>query len=88
LTRGGVRGDFERENERTLGNLVPHLDPELLHHAGGGRRHFHRRLVGLERDERRFLIDAVARLDQHLDHRDVLEVPDVGDLDLNHTGHA
>jgi hypothetical protein len=30
-----------------------------------------------------FLARRVARLDQHFDHRDVLEVPDVGNLNLD-----
>ena len=35
-----------------------------------------------------FLLDAVAGLDQHLDDRDVLEIADVGDLDLDDAAHG
>ena len=35
-----------------------------------------------------FLLDAVAGLDQHLDDGDVLEIPDVGDLDLDDVAHG
>ena len=42
------------------------------------RRDVHRRLVGLERDERVLGRDDVAGRDEDLDHRHVGEVPDVG----------
>ena len=45
-----------------------------------GRGHLHRRLVALERDQRVVLLHRVAGLHQQLDHRDVLEVADVGNL--------
>src|SRR5581483_3745441 len=80
--RSAVCG-FEHEDARVLRYLVADLDAQLLHAARRGRRDLHRRLVGLERDERGFLLDAVARLDQHLDHVDVLEVADVGNADLD-----
>jgi len=34
------------------------------------------------------LVDRVAGLDQHLDHLDVLEVPDVGNLHFNRVCHV
>ena len=46
-------------------------------------RHVHGGLVALQRDQRIVGLDRVARLDVDLDHRDVLEVPDVGNLDLD-----
>jgi len=70
-----------------LGNLVAGLDPQLLHDAGRGRRDLHRRLVRFHRDERLFLLDGVARLDQDLDNVDFFEVADVGDLYLG-KGHS
>src|SRR5882724_611937 len=78
---GALLAAFEHEDRRPLGDLVAVLDLELLHHAGGGGRNLHRRLVGLEGDERLLLRHLVARLDQHLDHLDFLEVADVGHAD-------
>src|SRR5262249_33948116 len=69
-----------------LAHLVADLDANVLHRAGGGRGHFHRRLVAFERDERVVLLHAVARLHQHFDHRHVLEVADVGNLHFDR-GH-
>jgi hypothetical protein len=56
----------------TLSDLVPDLDAQLPHHAGFRRRHFHRGLVGLERDQALVLLHRIAGLDQQLDHRHVL----------------
>ena len=50
--------------------------------AGRRRRDLHRRLVGLQDDERVFGGDLVAHRNQHLDHRHVVEVPDVRDEHL------
>ena len=47
-----------------------------------GRGHVHRRLVGLERDQRVLGGDRVADRDEDLDHGHVGEVADVRDLDL------
>ena len=58
---------------------------ELADHAGERRGHVHRRLVGLEREQRVVERDRVARRDVDLDDRDVLEVADVRDLDRNGT---
>ena len=49
---GGGRLHPPRAIHRALGHLVAHLDLQLPTDAGGRRRHVHRRLVGLERDER------------------------------------
>jgi hypothetical protein len=86
--RRAVRcGAVEHEQQRALGHGVPHADLELADHAGKRRRHVHRRLVGLERDERILGRDLIPGLDQHLDDRHVGEVPDVGDLDLAGLAH-
>ncbi len=77
---------FENEEHGALRNLVAELHLHVLHLAALRGRHFHRRLVALERDDRFVLADDVARLHEDLDHRDVLEIPDVGDLDLDR-GH-
>jgi hypothetical protein len=50
----------------------------LLDNPAGGRWHIHRRLFGLEGYERRFRLDALARLDENVDDSDVLEVAHVG----------
>ena len=46
-------------------DLVAGLDLDLLDGAGDRRRHFDRRLVGFELEDRLFLGDRVARLHQH-----------------------
>ena len=59
------------------------LDLELPDRAGRGRRHVHRRLLGLERDERRVERDLVAGLHQDVDDLDVLEIAEVGNADFD-----
>ena len=49
----------------------------------GRRRHLHGRLVGFQREQRILGVDRVARLDQDLDDRNVLEVADVGHVHLD-----
>ena len=84
LRLGGFVLRLELEDGRALRHLVAHLDLDLAHHAVGRRRNLHRRLVGLEGDERLLLGDGIARLDEHLDDGDVLEVSDIRDDDLGH----
>src|SRR3546814_6723624 len=43
------------------------------------RRHFHRRLVRLQRHQPLVLVDRVTDRNQHLDHRHVVVTADVGD---------
>ena len=76
--RGRPAAAFDHRDQVADVDLVAQLDLELLEHAGRGRRNLHRRLVGLDGDQRLLGLDRVARLDQHLDHRDILEVADVG----------
>src|SRR3990167_706798 len=64
--------------------LVADLDLELLQHASGGRRDFHRGLVGFDREQRLLGLHRVAGLDQQLDHGHVLEVADVGHAHFEH----
>src|SRR5258708_35734087 len=85
LRSRALLGSLELEDRRALRHLVADLDANFLHHAGARRRDFHRRLVGFQRDERLLLRDRVARLDQHLDDFDFLEVADVGNDNLAHT---
>jgi hypothetical protein len=80
-------GRLDGRDHGALGHLVAQLHAHFLHGAGVRRRHFHRRLVGFERDERILLLHRVPRLHQELDDGDVLEVADVRDLDLD-DGHG
>ncbi len=84
--RGRRTLGFQRQDHGPLGDLVAFLDRDRCDLAGGGRWNLHRRLVGLELDQRVVLPDDVARLHEDSDHRHVLEIPDVGDLHLD--GHA
>jgi GAF domain-containing protein len=80
---GSVRlGSFELHDQRALGDLVAYGDLDRRDLARGRRRHFHRRLVGLEDDERRLLLHLVADGDEDLDDRDGVEIADVRDLDF------
>ncbi len=81
--RGAGCGGFEHDDERAFAHLVAELDLDFLDGAGGGRGNVHRRLVRFERDERILGLHRVARLHEDLDDRDVLEVADVGDFDLD-----
>ncbi|MNY72079.1 hypothetical protein D3C86_2105540 [compost metagenome] len=47
------------------------------------RGNFHRSLVGLDGDEALFGLDGVAGFDQQFDDRDLVEVADVGNLDVH-----
>ena len=84
--RGGAFG-LEGQDDGAFGDLVALLDLTATTLPACGRGHLHRRLVGLELDERGVLGDGVAGLHQDGDDGHVLEVPDVGDLDLD-LGHA
>jgi hypothetical protein len=53
------------------------------HDTRGRRRHVHRRLVGLERYERILDGDGVADRHENLDYRNLTEVPDVRDGDVD-----
>ncbi len=78
LARPGTVG-LERHQHAPLRYAVPDRDAQLRDRAGARCRHVHRRLIGLERDERVLDRDLVARRDVDLDHRDIGEVADVGD---------
>ena len=69
----------------------PTLTCSSLYLAGERGRHVHRRLVGLERQQRVVDRDGVSGRDVDLDDRDVGEVADVRDLDrdgLARRGHT
>ncbi len=78
LSAGG-----QLQDQTALRDAVADLDGDFRDRAGGGRGDVHRRLVALQRDQRLFRGDGIARLHLYFDHRDVLEVPDVGDGDFN-----
>ena len=80
-------GALELHNHRAFAHLVADLHDHRLHHAVARRRHLHGRLVGLQRNQGILGLHLVARLDEDLDHRDVLEVADVGNLDVDQTTH-
>ena len=82
---GGTLG-LEREDHTPLRDLVAELDLELGHRARLRRGHVHGGLVALQGQERVVDRDLLPRADMDLDDRDVLEVTDVGDLDLD--GHG
>ncbi len=83
--RGG-RCALDRRQQRALAHLVADLDLDLADHAGFRRGHVERRLVAFERENHIFLGDGLAGLDVNLDDRHVLEVADIGKLDV--TRHA
>src|SRR6185312_2485849 len=72
---------------RTLGNLVAHLELHFLDHAGSAGGNLHGRLVRLQRDQALLLRHRVAGFHQYLDHRHVVVAADVGDLDLDRVRH-
>ncbi len=82
------RGAVEDQEDRPLGDGVADRDLELADRPGRRRRDVHRRLVGLERDERVLLGHRVAGAHHDLDDRDVGEVADVRDLDLERISHG
>ena len=71
-----------------IAGAIADLHGKLLDDPIDGSGHVHRRLVGLERDQRVLGGHGVADRDQDLDDRDVVEVPDVGDLDLDRLAHS
>ena len=83
MTGASAACTLERDHRHALAHLVADLDQHRLDGAVAIGRHVHGRLVALQRDQRVVGLDRVARLDMDLDHRDVLEVPDVGHLDLD-----
>ena len=81
--RGRAVDGVQHEDERPLRHPVLERDAQVGDLARARRGDVHRRLVGLQRDERVLGRDVVAHGDVDLDDRDVLEVPDVGDLHVD-----
>ena len=76
------RRTFDRRQQRALAHLVADLDLDLADHACFRRRNVERRLVAFERENHIFLGDGLAGLDMNFDDRHVLEIADVGKLDV------
>ena len=80
---------LDHQDHRAFADLVAELDLELLHDARPGDDG-----ISIEALSDSTMISAVstaiglARLDQQLDHRDILEVADVGDLHFDRFDHA
>src|SRR5690606_17992125 len=87
LSAGALTGArIERQHEGALGHAIALLHRDHLDDARRRGRNIHRRLLRLERDERRLELDAIARLYEHVDHFDVFEVANVGNEDVcSHT---
>ena len=81
-------GGTQQEDEVALGDPIARLDLDLGRRARGRRGNLQGRLVGLQGDQRVLGLDHGARLDVDLDDRDVLEIADVRDLDLDHVIEA
>jgi len=81
-------GNLHDSNDVAFSNLVTFGDFQLDQLACRRRRHVHRRLVRLQRNQRLFLLDIIALVTQHLDHRLLAEIADIGDGDLASLAHA
>ena len=79
---------LEQGDDRPLRDLVPDLDPQLLDDAGVRGRNFHRRFVGLQRDEGGFLGYPVTGFHESFNDVDVLEIADVRYFYFDHLRHA
>ena len=82
--RGGHRfsDGFERQDRAAFTHPVAYVDVNRANSATGRRRYVHAGFVRLEGDQRVVGVDHVAGLHQDLDDRHVVEVADVGHLDL------
>ncbi len=67
---GGLSGGagVDAQNHLTDLHLLADLDLDVDHGAGHRRRHFNRRLVGLQLENRLFFRQDVARFDQDTEH--------------------
>ena len=83
-----VRLALEQKNQAALGDLVAFVDFDLGDAACGGRRHVHGGFFGFQRDQRRFFLDLLAVLDQHVDHVHILEAADIGDENFDGVCHG
>ena len=77
-----------RDHARAGETLPPFVQRAPSRPRRRGRRHVHRRLLGLERDQRRVDVDRVAGLHQHVDDSDRLEIPMSGTRTSMTRAHA
>ncbi|OIQ67666.1 hypothetical protein GALL_507520 [mine drainage metagenome] len=77
---------LELQQHHAFAHLVAQLHPQRLHHSRRAARYLHARLVALHRDQRLLHGNPVPGLHQNLDHLHILEIPYVGNLDLD-DGH-
>ena len=84
---GGTFRRLQRRDETARRNLVADADVDRYDAPRDFRRHVHRRLVRLDRDQRVFDGNAVSGCYQHLDDFDVLELAQVGNEQLYGIGH-
>ena len=78
---GGRRGAvLQCQDQRAHRHFVAELGEDLLDDALHGRGHVHRGLVGFQRHQRLLGLHLIARLDQDLDDRHVVEIADVGNF--------
>ncbi|MDR6203374.1 hypothetical protein QF025_002094 [Paraburkholderia graminis] len=70
-------GRFDERDDGALRDFIAGFDTDFLDDAGGIARHFHGCLIGLERQQRLFFFDCIARFDIDFDDIDVLEVTDI-----------
>src|SRR5690606_11016150 len=83
-----VGGRFDHRDHGAFADLVADLDLQLAHDTRERRRHFHRRLVGLERHQPLVDRDGIAHRHQHLDHRHAVVAADIGDACFLQLSHA
>ena len=81
--RRRLLGGAQTRNHAAGVDPVPRSDRDLGNDARRGRRHIQRCLLGLERDQRGLDGDRVTRLDQHVDDGNVLEIAQIGNLDVD-----
>ena len=80
LVRGHVLASLQQHDQAALAHPVAHRQPDFPHRPTDGRGDVHGRLVGFQGQQRVFCADLGPGGHVDLDHRDVLEVTDVGDL--------
>ena len=73
---------LQHQQDRALADFVAELYLEfpLRTRMTGGN--LHRRLIGFNRNQALLGFDGVTGFDQQLDHRDVFEIANIGNLDL------
>jgi hypothetical protein len=88
LLRSAAAVGRQREDEVPLRDGVVHRHRHPVDRAGRRRGDLHGGLLRLEDDQHVLRRDGVAGSDEHLDHRDVLEVAQIGDADLDQRSHG